>query len=165
MTEIKVGDKVRLTGKSWSEREWDFPEGALVTVESIDGRGTIWADQGAGSVGNRNGLYSASNPEISGDYSCERVSGNSEESSSFEQSVNRITGDIANLLILKNKAYGDSALNPVRVFSKASRIEQLNVRIDDKISRIQRGTDYEDEDTIRDLIGYLVLRLIAEESE
>lgn len=165
MTEFKVGDKVRLTGKSWSEPEWDFLEGAVVTVESIDGQGNIWADQGAGSVGNRNGLYSASNPDMSGDFSCELVSGNSEESSSFEQSVNRITGDIANLLILKNKAYGDSALNPVRVFSKASRIEQLNVRIDDKISRIQRGTDYEDEDTIRDLIGYLVLRLIAEESE
>ncbi|QDK01285.1 hypothetical protein SEA_WATERT_14 [Microbacterium phage WaterT] len=88
-----------------------------------------------------------------------------QEYSSFEQSVNRITGDIAKLLIEKNKAYGDSALNPVRVFSKASRIEQLNVRIDDKISRIQRGTDYEDEDTVKDLIGYLVLRLIAEESE
>lgn len=83
----------------------------------------------------------------------------------FEQSVHRVTGKIADLLIAKNKAYGDSALNPVRIFSKASRIEQLNVRIDDKISRIQRGTDFGDEDTMRDLIGYLVLRLIAEESE
>lgn len=87
------------------------------------------------------------------------------EASSFEQSVRRHTDKIATLLIAKNKAYGDSALNPVRIFSKASRIEQLNVRIDDKISRIQRGTDFGDEDTVRDLIGYLVLRLIAEESE
>lgn len=85
--------------------------------------------------------------------------------SSFEQSVHRVTGKIADLLIAKNKSYGDAALNPVRIFSKASRIEQLNVRIDDKISRIQRGTDFGDEDTVRDLIGYLVLRLIAEESE
>ena len=37
--------------------------------------------------------------------------------------------------------------------------------VDDKISRIQRGTDFEDDDTVRDLAGYLVLRLIAEESE
>lgn len=86
-------------------------------------------------------------------------------STPFEQSVYRITEQIARLLILKNKAYGDSALNPIRVFSKSDRIEQLNVRIDDKISRIQRGTDFEDEDTVRDLAGYLVLRLIAEESE
>lgn len=84
---------------------------------------------------------------------------------SFDLSVMRITDGIAKLLIEKNKAYGDSALNPVRVFSKSSRIEQLNVRIDDKISRIQRGSEYGDEDTIRDLIGYLVLRIIAEESE
>lgn len=87
------------------------------------------------------------------------------ETSSFEQSVRYHTNKIADLLIAKNKAYGDSALNPVRIFSKASRIEQLNVRIDDKISRIQRGTDFGDEDTVRDLVGYLLLRLIAEESE
>lgn len=85
--------------------------------------------------------------------------------SSFEENVHRHTNKIADLLIAKNKAYGDSALNPVRIFSKASRIEQLNVRIDDKISRIQRGTDFGDEDTVRDLVGYLLLRLIAEESE
>lgn len=85
--------------------------------------------------------------------------------SSFEGNVRRITDQIADLLIAKNKAYGDSALNPIRVFSKSDRIEQLNVRIDDKISRIQRGTEFEDEDTVRDLVGYLVLRLIAEESE
>lgn len=87
------------------------------------------------------------------------------EEGSFEQNVRRITDQIADLLIAKNKAYGDSALNPIRVFSKSDRIEQLNVRIDDKISRIQRGTDFEDEDTERDLIGYLVLKLIAKESE
>lgn len=83
----------------------------------------------------------------------------------FEQNVRRITDQIADLLIAKNKAYGDSALNPIRVFSKSDRIEQLNVRIDDKISRIQRGTEFEDEDTERDLIGYLILKLIAKESE
>lgn len=83
----------------------------------------------------------------------------------FEQNVRRITSQIADLLIEKNAAYGDSALNPIRVFSKSDRIEQLNVRIDDKISRIQRGSEYGDEDTEMDLIGYLVLRKIARESE
>ncbi len=82
----------------------------------------------------------------------------------FEQSVRRHTDRIGNILIEKNKAYGDSALNPVRVFSKADREEQLYVRIDDKISRIQRGTDFANEDTIDDLIGYLILLKIAKES-
>ena len=39
---------------------------------------------------------------------------------------------IAEMLIEKNRAYGNSALQPVRVFSKASSEEQLLVRIDDK---------------------------------
>lgn len=84
--------------------------------------------------------------------------------SSFEQSVRRHTDRIANLLIEKNKAYGDSALNPVRIFSKADRTEQLYTRIDDKISRVQKGTDFASEDTIDDLIGYLFLLKIAKES-
>ncbi len=64
---------------------------------------------------------------------------------------------ITNLLVSKNHAYGDSALDPVRIFSSASAVEQLMVRIDDKISRIVRGQEYPDEDTVLDLIGYLVL--------
>jgi len=63
----------------------------------------------------------------------------------------------------KNAKYGDSALNPARVFSRASKVEQILVRIDDKISRIQRGAGLigRDEDVINDLIGYLVLLKIA----
>lgn len=63
----------------------------------------------------------------------------------------------------KNIAYGDSALDPVRVFSKANAIEQLLVRIDDKLSRFARGTDYPGDNDIDDLIGYLVLLKIAKE--
>ena len=70
---------------------------------------------------------------------------------------------IEELLLEKNRAYGNSALDPVRIFSKADPVEQLRVRIDDKLSRIARGHDYADEDTILDLIGYLVLLKIARE--
>jgi len=71
--------------------------------------------------------------------------------------------DIKELLLYKNKQYGDSALNPSRIFSKASAVEQLLVRIDDKINRIQKGAGLvgEDEDVIQDLIGYLVLLKIG----
>jgi hypothetical protein len=42
-------------------------------------------------------------------------------------------------------------------------MEQLLVRIDDKLSRIARGAGMEatDEDTLNDLIGYLILLKIA----
>jgi len=82
---------------------------------------------------------------------------------SFEQLVDEQLGQIREILLRKNVGYGNSALEPIRVFSKASPIEQILVRIDDKLSRIRTGTK-DREDTKRDLIGYLVLLLIAEES-
>ena len=70
---------------------------------------------------------------------------------------------IAQMLIEKNIAYGDSALDPVRIFSKSDPAEQLKVRIDDKLSRLMKGTDYPGDNDIDDLIGYLVLLKIAKE--
>lgn len=64
-------------------------------------------------------------------------------------------------LIRKNQAYGDSALNPVRVFSKLDPGAQILVRLDDKLSRLKRGTP-DGEDIILDLLGYLVILTIAE---
>ena len=69
--------------------------------------------------------------------------------------------ELKQMLLDKNRKYGDSALNPVRVFSKASPLEQLKVRMDDKLSRLRNAQDDEDEDPITDLIGYLVLYKVA----
>lgn len=69
---------------------------------------------------------------------------------------------LAELLLEKNRKYGNSALNPVRVFSKASATEQIRVRLDDKLSRLQSMQADDDEDVILDLMGYLVLLRIAQ---
>ena len=68
---------------------------------------------------------------------------------------------VKKLLLEKNAAYGDSAMNPLRVFSRADVVEQLKVRIDDKLSRMARGKP-DEEDIVLDLIGYLILLRIAE---
>jgi hypothetical protein len=73
-----------------------------------------------------------------------------------------VCDEIKELLLSKNRRYGDSALNPVRVFSKANPLEQLKVRIDDKLSRLKSAQDDEDEDVVNDLLGYLVLYKIAQ---
>jgi hypothetical protein len=73
--------------------------------------------------------------------------------------------EIAHMLIKKNIAYGNSALEPVRIFSRADAREQLHVRIDDKLSRIMRGTEYVGDNDIDDLIGYLVLLKIAKNKD
>ena len=74
-----------------------------------------------------------------------------------------ICEDIKELLLYKNKKYGNSALEPCRIFSKANDQQQLLVRIDDKLNRIKHGEHLveEDEDVIQDLIGYLVLLKIS----
>src|SRR5690606_42083023 len=82
--------------------------------------------------------------------------------STFDRSLRAVLSEIQALLLKKNAAYGDSALTPVRAFSKSYSAEQIRVRIDDKLSRLMRGTEYENEDTVTDLLGYLILLKIAE---
>lgn len=77
----------------------------------------------------------------------------------MKDKIEQTCDSIKQLLLDKNAKYGNSASNPVRIFSKANSQEQLLVRIDDKLSRIARGAgmDGTDEDTLNDLIGYLIL--------
>lgn len=80
---------------------------------------------------------------------------------SFADEVDTVLADVGRMLIAKNQAYGDAALNPMRVFSSADTGEQLRVRLDDKISRLARG-EAAGEDQIADMLGYLVLLTIHE---
>ena len=87
--------------------------------------------------------------------------------SKTETKISEICDDIKELLIFKNRKYGNSALKPCRVFSKSSAVEQLLVRIDDKLNRIMQGAGLlaKDEDVLNDLIGYLVLLKIGMSEE
>ncbi len=79
-------------------------------------------------------------------------------SNNFSNKVDKILEHIREVLVTKNEKYGDSALNPVRIFSTVDSTEQIKVRIDDKLSRIKNyNGNLEDEDVVTDLIGYLVL--------
>lgn len=64
------------------------------------------------------------------------------------------------MLLEKNRNYGSSALDPVRIFSKADPVEQILVRLDDKLSRIARG-QAAGEDAEWDATGYLILLRVA----
>jgi hypothetical protein len=76
----------------------------------------------------------------------------------FQEEVHDVLQEIEDLLVAKNEKYGNSALEPLGVFSQLSAKEGLLVRIDDKLKRIKNGSlDNDDEDVINDLVGYLVL--------
>jgi hypothetical protein len=80
----------------------------------------------------------------------------------FAVQVTVVLDEIRDLLIAKNQKYGNSALEPLGVFSQLSAKEGLLVRIDDKLKRIKNGSlEKDDEDVINDLIGYLILLKIS----
>lgn len=72
---------------------------------------------------------------------------------------------VRDMLIAKNKEYGSSAFEPIRIFSEAAPEDQIDVRIDDKLKRLKTIKQLPEvkihEDTELDLIGYLILKRVA----
>jgi hypothetical protein len=79
-----------------------------------------------------------------------------------QQLIAETCDEMKALLLEKNRKYGDAALQPVRIFSKANAVEQILVRLDDKLNRIINAQNDEDEDPVTDLIGYLILLKVAQ---
>lgn len=80
----------------------------------------------------------------------------------FEKRLDVELKNIRTLLLAKNKAYGNSALEPIRIFARSDRLEGIRVRIDDKLNRLAQG-QADDEDVVLDLLGYLLLYRIAKQ--
>ena len=84
------------------------------------------------------------------------------ENADFAWHLDKVTESITDLLKEKNAAYGNTALEPLGIFSKLGAAEAIKARIDDKLARISnRGLNDDTEDTARDLIGYLLLLLMT----
>lgn len=88
----------------------------------------------------------------------------------FNNAVIEIISSLKDLLIEKNVKYGNSAMNPIYVFvdpnGEVNDLTLIDVRIDDKLARIRNMVrnpnlfEKDGEDTINDLIGYLIIRKI-----
>lgn len=87
---------------------------------------------------------------------------NSSNESETQQKIRDITNAIQDLLLYKNKMYGDSALNPNNIYYKGNSTNSILIRIDDKIGRIKNNPDKTPRvnDTL-DVIGYQILLLIS----
>ena len=98
-------------------------------------------------------------------YSLEEVS-SKWKNAEFAEHLDAVAESITDLLKEKNAAYGNTALEPVNIFSKLGPIEAIKARLDDKLSRIaNKGLNDNTEDTARDLVGYLLLLLMAIDNE
>ena len=82
--------------------------------------------------------------------------------SDFVADLDKELSEIRELLIEKNRKYGNAALQPPRIFAKLTPVEYINVRIDDKLARKRSHQHDEDEDVDTDLMGYLLLKKIAQ---
>jgi hypothetical protein len=92
----------------------------------------------------------------------------SEHPRSTAELIDSVTLEVSKLLKKKNKDYGDTANNPPQIFSQLTAKEGILARIDDKLSRIKKlGFDNptDSEDTLKDLIGYLILLKVQIEKE
>jgi len=75
--------------------------------------------------------------------------------------IREVCTELADFLVEKNRLYGSSALEPLRILSKSDSAEQIRVRMDDKLSRLVRG-QAGGEDALKDLVGYWVLLRVLE---
>lgn len=158
---FKVGDRVRTVGTNWPT---GYPNKATIWREVEGGYGLRIDGYPYGDSVNLQGYHYARPDEI--EVIPEWVEALEEEkghpaSENFGTSVQEVVNEVRDTLIAKNKAYGNSALEPVRVFSTADPVEQLRVRLDDKLSRLKSSLNDDNEDTVLDLMGYLVLLRIA----
>lgn len=86
---------------------------------------------------------------------------NQEQQSQTQKQIENICKAISDVLIDKNKKYGNSALKPINVFYKGNNTNSILIRLDDKLSRIKNNTEDIRVNDICDTIGYLVLLLVA----
>ena len=77
-----------------------------------------------------------------------------------QKKIESVFNNMRDLVLEKNKRYGDSALNPIKCFSKVSADESIRIRLDDKLKRIMNASEIRKND-VADIIGYLSLLCVS----
>ena len=80
-----------------------------------------------------------------------------------QDKITKVLFGLQNLLHYKNTKYGDSALNPVKIFSKHDADSGILIRLDDKMSRIMNSEEGLRKNDVADILGYLTLYCVEKE--
>ncbi len=80
-----------------------------------------------------------------------------------QEKIAAVFDSLRELVLEKNRRYGDSALSPKQVFSKIDPSEAIKIRIDDKLSRIRNSHGVIRKNDVADLIGYLALLSVSQD--
>ena len=85
-----------------------------------------------------------------------------EKMSDTQMKLIDVLDGMKDLLLYKNKKYGDSAINPKKIFYKGDSTNSILIRLDDKIGRVMSNQDDKPRvNDVADIIGYCTLLLIS----
>ena len=85
-----------------------------------------------------------------------------EKATDTQQKIVDVLDGMKQLLLYKNKKYGDSAINPKKVFYKGDATNSILIRLDDKIGRVMSNTEDKPRvNDVADIIGYCTLLLVS----
>ena len=88
--------------------------------------------------------------------------GKLEKATDTQLKISEILDAMKDLLLYKNKKYGDSAINPKKIFYKGDSTNSILIRLDDKIGRVMSNPDEKPRvNDVADIIGYCTLLLIS----
>ncbi len=79
-----------------------------------------------------------------------------------QEKIVDVLDGMEDLLLYKNSKYGDSAINPKKIFYKGDSTNSILIRLDDKIGRVMSNPDEKPRvNDVCDIIGYCTLLLIS----
>ena len=79
-----------------------------------------------------------------------------------QEKIVDVLDGMKDLLLYKNSKYGDSAINPKKIFYKGDSTNSILIRLDDKIGRVMSNPDEKPRvNDVCDIIGYCTLLLIS----
>ena len=79
-----------------------------------------------------------------------------------QERIAEILEAMKDLLLYKNQKYGDSAINPKKIFYKGDSTNSILIRLDDKLGRIISNAEEKPRiNDIADILGYCTLLLIS----
>ena len=84
------------------------------------------------------------------------------EDTPTQQKIKDILSGMTDLLLYKNRKYGDPAIHPKKIFYKGDSTNSILIRLDDKIGRVMSNTEEKPRvNDVADIIGYCTLLLVS----
>ena len=79
-----------------------------------------------------------------------------------QEKIAALLDSMKDLLLYKNQKYGDSAINPKKIFYKGDSTNSILIRLDDKLGRVMSNTEEKPRiNDVADIIGYCTLLMIS----